>query len=159
MSELVHFILLVNHSDGDALDRITTYFKSDSRPDFPEDVPTSEEAWVDAYEILPYPTAIKRPDSKTLILEFEGEGELGGDFPEEIATAISLSRPDMMISYSNLEDHELYERWQGQRYKILWDVDAMYEDETASLNEGDINRLKEFGDDHEKVLLHLENSL
>lgn len=155
MSELINFALLISHKDKNALDRIILYCHADTRPDFPEDVPDSEEEWVDAYEILPYPNKINRLDVHTLILEFYDECKMGGNLPEEIATAVAMSQPEQILSYSDLEDHTLYERWQGQRYELIWDVDGLYEEKSTYLSEIEISKLVQLKESCEQVLLYL----
>jgi len=159
MSSLIAFVLLVRHPDAVMLDRINTYLASETRPDFPEDVPESEEEWVDAFEIIPYPEKIKRPEPEVMILEFYDEADISREFPEDLAHAISLSNPELILSYSFLEDCVLYDKWQGVRYETIWGDCYLEDDQEAELDAQTIKQLQKFGDDHNKILMYLSEVL
>ncbi len=159
MSSLVAFTLLVHHSDTSKLDRIKSYFVPDTRPDFPEDVPETEEEWVDAFEIIPYPEIIERPDPNVMLLEFDDEADMGPEFHNEIAQAVSLTQPDLILSYSFLEDHILYDKWNGNSYETIWGRDYLEDDQEEVLDTQTIEQLEKLGEDHNKILLFLLNIL
>jgi hypothetical protein len=157
MSSLIEFNLLVRHPETEQIKRIGIYLEPDTRPDFPEDVPEEEADWVDAYEVVPYPERLERPDEYTLLLFYDGDDL--GELPEDLANALVLSQPSMILSYSDLEDHVLFERWVDQRYESVWDVHGMYEEESELLSEEQITQLKEYEETPDKALLYLSTIL
>lgn len=158
MSSLIAFTLLVRHTDAAQIRRIRYYLESETRPDFPEDVPESEADWVDAYEAVPYPERIDQPDDHTLLLFYDGDDL--GELPEDIAFAIALSCPELVLSHSDLEDHLLFERWQDGGYEIVWDTNERYKEDFANpWDDQTFAALKALEERPEQVLLSLAEKL
>lgn len=158
MSSLIAFTLLVRHADAEQINRVRCYLDAGTRPDFPEDVPVAEADWVDTYEEIPYPERIDQSDDHTLLLFYDGDDL--GELPEDIAPAIALSHPQLILSHSDLEDHLLFERWQDGSYEIVWDANERYTEDFANpWDDQTLKTLKTLEDRPEQVLLFLAENL
>jgi len=121
-------------------------------------VPEAEAEWVDAFEVVAYPQHIEQPDDNSLLLSYDGDDL--GELPEDLAAAVALSKPGLILSYSDLEDHLLLERWNEDIYEIVWDVHEHYEEDyTNSWDTQTLSELKALEDEPKKVLLYLAASL
>lgn len=140
-----------------ACERLIFYLDSATRPDFPDEVPENEAAWVEAFELLPDPSELHRIDASTLMAYFDDES---GAEPSSVCEAIALFSPVQLLSWEDVEGEVLYQSWQGDSGTLLYAPEALEDPEdeikyNRCLNEAVRQRLVELGDNPDQALRYL----
>jgi hypothetical protein len=133
------------------------YLDPETRPDFPDEVPASEAAWVEAFELLPDPSSIDQLDDCTVSVYFDDESDAE---PHQICAAIALLEPVSLLSWEAIECEVYYQSWKRGNNTLLYAPEGLenpQDDEkyNRNLDEATRKRLDELDGEPEEALRYL----
>lgn len=117
--------MLIRSNDSKVLERIEYYLDDNTRPEFDDDVPESEQAIFKAFEYAEIPDSIDKRGDNALAVYLEPDGLPG---MEEMVYAIEMLKPDSLY-YFLADDEDSRAYYRGQQLVLLEDE---YCDESLS---------------------------
>ena len=122
MGSQVQGLLLIKTKDEEEAKRVAFYLEPDTRPDFPEDVPESEESWIDVFEVMEYPDLIELVDDRYVAVGFyQGETNYSQEMEEFSEALVSEVGVISVVLCEFDSDHGNY-IWYFKKdeSKLLW---------------------------------------
>lgn len=134
MSELLSLSVLARYAHPEAMERLAFYLREESRPEFPDEVPENEAAWVEAFEFLPA-VELERMDDRMMVAHFNSDSGFGDEL-EDILDAVALTGPEEIYFHAFLGDNEWYGRYRSGHKELIWATTGLDDpDEDQRLNQ------------------------
>jgi len=104
--------IYVQCSKADELKRIEFYLNGETRPDFPEDVPSGEAQFVEAFEFVPVPESLKILSADALAAHFYPDSL---EEVKDLVKALALFKPGKLFMFfsDDGETHHYYRYQDG----------------------------------------------
>lgn len=157
MSVTTQLCLRITFAEPSSCQRLMFYLDPETRPDFPDEVPDAEAAWVEVFELLPDPSSLEQVDDKTVSVYFDDESDAE---PHQICTAIALLEPVRVLSWEVIECEVFYQSWQGGNNTLLYAPEGLDDPQddkkyNRNLDEATRKRLDELDGEPEEALRFL----